>query len=59
MPYIPQEDRTAYDPLIEPLAEALRAQQPDRRKGHPNYVITPILRQACAVNGAGTESYRN
>ncbi len=59
MPYIPQEDRTAYDPLIEPLAEALRAQQTDRRKGHANYVITQIMRKAWGVDCAENESYSN
>ncbi|MEE8155585.1 MAG: hypothetical protein V3T53_11590 [Phycisphaerales bacterium] len=59
MPYIPQEDRTAYDPLIWPLAEALQAQQADRRKGHANYVITQILRKAWGVDCAENESYSN
>ncbi len=59
MPYIPQEDRTAYDPLIEPLAEALRAQQTDRRKGHANYIITQIMRKAWGVDCAENESYSN
>ncbi len=59
MPYIPQEDRTAYDALIGPLAETLRTQQTDRRKGHANYVITQILRKAWGVDCAENESYSN
>ena len=59
MPYIPQDDRTTYDPLIEPLIEALRAQQPQSRKGHANYVITQILRKAWGVDEPANESYSN
>lgn len=59
MPYIPPQDRPTYDPLIAPLAEALRAQQPDRRKGHANYVITQIMRKAWGVDRAENESYSN
>ena len=59
MPYIPQEDRIAYDQLIEQLAEALEAQQADRRKGHANYIITQILRKAWGVDEPQNESYSN
>ncbi len=59
MPYIPQEDRIAYDQLIEQLAESLSTQDPARRKGHANYVITQILRKAWGVDCAENESYSN
>ena len=57
MPYIAQDDRPAYDPLIESLAAKLFAQPPDRRKGHANYVITQILRKAWSVDQPEHESY--
>lgn len=57
MPYIPQEDRSAYDTLIGTLAESLRRHEPSRRKGHANYVITQILRKAWGVDVAANESY--
>jgi len=59
MPYIPRPDRTAYDPLIADLVEALARQAPDRRKGHANYVITQVLRKAWGVDAAAGESYSN
>ena len=59
MPYIPQEDRTAYNPLIDQLAESLSTQEPARRKGHANYVITQILRKAWGVDSPEHESYSN
>jgi hypothetical protein len=59
MPYIPQQDRTAYDPLIAGLVEALARQHPDRRKGHANYVLTQVLRGAWGVDAAAGESYSN
>ena len=57
MPYIPRDDRPLYDELIRQLAVALRAQPPDRRKGHANYVLTQILRLAWGVDSAAGESY--
>ena len=59
MPYIPQPDRTAYDPLITGLVEALARQRPERRKGHANYVVTQVLRKAWGVDAAAGESYSN
>ena len=59
MPYIPSEDRPAYDGLIDQLAEALAAQPADRRKGHANYVITQLVRKAWGVDAASGESYSN
>ncbi len=59
MPYIPPDDRPAYDAHIERLAEALRRQEPSKRKGHANYVITQVLRRAWGVGAARDESYSN
>ncbi len=59
MPYIPREDRPAYDGLIDQLAETLAAQAPARRKGHANYVITQVLRKAWGVHNPAGESYSN
>lgn len=59
MPYIPQDDRHAYDPMIERLAEALAGQPGDKRKGHANYVVTQIVRKAWKVDSPGGESYSN
>ena len=59
MPYIPQEDRIAYDQLIEQLAKSLSTHDPARRKGHANYVITQIMRKAWGVDCAENESYSN
>ncbi len=57
MPYIPAQDRATYDPLIGQLADLLARQQPDRRKGHANYVLTQILRRAWGVDRPENESY--
>jgi hypothetical protein len=57
MPYIPRDDRPAYDQHIGELAATLRSQPPDRRKGHANYVITQILRIAWGVDSPAGESY--
>lgn len=57
MPYIPRDDRPAYDELIGALAAALAAQPPQKRKGHANYVITQVLRRAWRVDAAENESY--
>ncbi len=59
MPYIPREDRPAYDGLIDQLAETLAAQAPAQRKGHANYVITQVLRKAWGVDVPDGESYAN
>lgn len=59
MPYIPQDDRPTYDALIEELAKLLSQQQPDKRKGHANYVITQIARKAWGVDYPENESYSN
>ena len=59
MPYIPREDRPAYDGLIDQLVEILAAQPADRRKGHANYVITQLIRKAWGVHAASGESYSN
>jgi len=59
MPYIPSQDRPAYDGLIDQLAEALAAQPADRRKGHANYVVTQLVRKAWGVHTASGESYSN
>ena len=53
MPYIPSEDRPAYDRLIDQLVEILAAQPADRRKGHANYVITQLVRKAWGDAGLG------
>ena len=47
MPYIKQEDRPKYAPLLQALAERLREvdDQMDRA-GHTNYVITTLLLDA-------------
>lgn len=57
MPYIARDDRPAYDPMIDRLAETLARQEPSRRKGHANYVITQILRRAWGVDEPANESY--
>ncbi len=57
MPYIPQDDRTTYDPMIETLAGLLAGESCDRRKGHANYVITQTLRKAWGVDHDENESY--
>ena len=59
MPYIPRDDRPAYDPLIDALAARLAAVPADRRKGHANYVITRLLRGAWGVDRPAGESYAN
>ena len=59
MPYIPQDDRLRYDALIEELAKLLSQQQPDKRKGHANYVITQIMRKSWGVDKSVNESYSN
>ncbi len=57
MPYIPQQDRSAYDPDIARLAASLARQTPEKRKGHANYVVTQILRKAWGLDAAANESY--
>ena len=57
MPYIPKNDRTTYDPMIGELSLSLSEQPADKRKGHANYVITQILRQAWGVQNTDGESY--
>ena len=57
MPYIPPGDRTRYDASIADLAGSLAEATPEKRKGHANYVITQILRQAWGVQSADNESY--
>ena len=57
MPYIPAVDRPAYDPDIDRIATKLAAVPPEKRKGHANYVITQILRQAWGVDKPEGESY--
>ena len=57
MPYIPQDDRPGYDESINRLAESLRQQPQNQRKGHANYVVTQILRHAWGVDEASGESY--
>jgi hypothetical protein len=57
MPYIPQQDRVPYGPLIDEIASLLADQPPERRKGHANYVVTQILRRGWGVDRAEGESY--
>ena len=57
MPYIPAADRPAYDSDIDRIAATLATKPPDQRKGHANYVITQILRQAWGVDKPEGESY--
>ena len=57
MPYIPAADRPAYDSDIDQIATMLAAIPPEKRKGHANYVITQILRQAWGVDKPEGESY--
>ncbi len=57
MPYIPAADRPAYDSDIDRIASKLAANPPETRKGHANYVITQILRQAWGVDKPEGESY--
>jgi len=47
MPYIKQEDRAQYAPLVMALADMLK-RLPDQmdRAGHTNYVITTLLLDA-------------
>lgn len=59
MPYIPLSDRARYDDAISTLVTTLVAQPPEKRKGHANYVITQIVRQAWGVHESGGESYSN
>jgi hypothetical protein len=59
MPYIPRENRSAYDGLIDQLVAALAAEPADRRKGHANYVVTQLVRKAWGVHAAAGESYSN
>ncbi|KKM75186.1 hypothetical protein LCGC14_1392720 [marine sediment metagenome] len=48
MPYIKDEDRAQYDPLVAALAQQLRIANDDQmdRAGHTNYVITTLLLEA-------------
>lgn len=57
MPYIPREDRPAYDALVDELAALIRHHDPPKRKGHGNYVVTQILRKAWGVDRPGGETY--
>ncbi len=55
MPYIKEEDREQYDPLVQELA--LRLQQTEDqmdRAGHVNYVITRLLLKAFPVRKYAT-----
>jgi len=51
MPYIPQDQRPTFEPIIAQAVEALTAVDDDQAKGQLNYLIFSIIQRYLANKG--------